>query len=282
MNKKEQSKFNKKSTNDDSLCGRANKGLSHDSEGSKEPTDATSVVEKRKRVTLLHVIFILELAFMVSILSKSSRDDVLSSPAETAALSAVPLLQSFWMTGVSYFGYKRQFFVTEQMQRSMPMVWLPLVMLVTQSAIFMGCWDSTKAILDNTPRAAFVGLQCIRVLALGSLVKWKLGIFPAAFAWCTAFPDMVFGLSAIVLLIEGDWINDDWFLAVWNLVGFTIIAPVGVLVVQLGMEPTQWYNSTVPNYIVFAYPMVLGPAVVVPILLSWNAVVAVWAFSRLV
>jgi hypothetical protein len=59
-------------------------------------------------------------------------------------------------------------------------------------------------------------------------------------------------------------------------VGFLIILPFGVFVVQLGMEPTHFYNSKVSYKTVFEYPMVLGPIIVVPILLSWNATVALW------
>jgi hypothetical protein len=44
-------------------------------------------------------------------------------------------------------------------------------------------------------------------------------------------------------------------------------------------EPTQWYKSQVSNDLVFEYLMVLGPAVVVPALISWNALAAAAATS---
>jgi hypothetical protein len=43
----------------------------------------------------------------------------------------------------------------------------------------------------------------------------------------------------------------------------------------------QLYQSSVPNGKVVSCPMVLGHAIVVPTLVSWNAVVAQSALSRL-
>ena len=91
---------------------------------------------------------------------------------------------------------------------------------------------------------------------------------------------MLFGLSAIAVLWRPDWLDNALFLACWNLIGFSLIVPIGASVLQFGMAPTQLYTSVVPNASVFEYPMILGPAVVVPILLSWNMTVALWACPR--
>ena len=94
-------------------------------------------------------------------------------------------------------------------------------------------------------------------------------------------PDMLYGISAWWIL----WVQlfscrhdnpetcltqHPSFLLYWHLIGFVIIVPTGVGIVQLGMAPTALYSSQAPYRLLFEYPMVLGPAVVVPILIAWN------------
>jgi len=255
-----------------------------DSSRNKHASSSAALSEKReaslnrkKQFTLLHVIFAIQIAFCISVIVRSR--NVLSA-TDAGILLLVPILQTIWVAAATYLARSRQFFLHPIILRSFPIFWLPFFVAGVQQAIFGGLQEQTTAILNYLPRSTFVGLQTVRVLAVGSLIKWYHGIFPFAFAWFTAFPDMLFGISAIVLLIQGDWIQDDTFLATWNMIGLAIIVPFGAMVLQLGMAPTQLYRSNVPNGSVFEYPMVLGPAAVVPILVSWNIMVAVWAVSR--
>jgi hypothetical protein len=190
------------------------------------------------------------------------------------------------MIGISYLGGSHQFFQRERILRSFPIFWLPAFAAVAPLLIFGSRPAGLKALLDHMSPWSLVGLQAIRSLAVGSLIKVYLGVFPWAFAWLTAFPDMLFGLSAAYLSVAqpAEWFATDKsfyeFLGVWNLLGFSIIAPIGAIVLQLGMSPTRFYHSTVPNAAVFEYPMVLGPVLVVPTLLSWNVIVAMWALQK--
>jgi len=246
-------------------------------EGTQAQEIQRDALQKKKKYTLLHIMFVVQMLFCISILMRS-RDVI--TPTDAGLLAMAPALQSVWAVCMVYHGVQQKF-LQPAILNKFPIFWLPLTTVVIQLVFFRGlCWDATKAILEHLPRSTFVGLQSMRVLAVGSLIKWKMGIFPTAFAWLTAFPDMLFGLSAIALLYQADWMENDIFLAMWNLVGFVLIVPIGGIVLQLGMTPTQLYTSKFSNAYVFEYPMMLGPSLVVPILVSWNAIVATWALAR--
>jgi hypothetical protein len=238
-----------------------------------------------KKYSLLHFIFAIQTLFTCSAIYGSFRDQVISF-RDACVFALDPLLLIFLMIGCSYLGSSRQFFQRESILQSFPIFWLPAFAAAAPLLIFGSRPAALKAFLDHLSPWSLVGLQAIRFLAVGSLIKWYLGVFPWAFACLTAFPDMLFGLSAAYLSMAqpAEWFETDkglyTFLAVWNLLGFSIIAPVGAIVLQLGMLPTKFYHSTVPNAAVFEYPMVLGPAIVVPTLLSWNIIVAMWALQK--
>lgn len=196
---------------------------------------------------------------------------------EALLLCIVPLLQALWALGIYILGQRHQYFCSEDFLRRFPILWLPLFPVLLQTGAFFSQWHVVSSLLEDS-LSVVLWLQALRILAIGSLVKWKLGIFPTSFAWGTAFPDFLFGLSAV-------WCHD-WllahptFLLVWSAVGFLLIVPVGVGIVQCGMAPTQCYTSRVSLGLVFEYPMVLAPGVVVPLLLSWNLLLVRYAWEK--
>lgn len=250
----------------------------------QSPTRKQKEAEIKKR-SLLPVIVAIEIAFTVFwILNGVARPESTVTIHETFALLTVPLLQAVWAIGVTRIGHQSQLFAQDRILDSSPMIWLPLFPIVLQTTIFRWQWSTVSQLLLLSSSWQFVvALQGIRALAVGSLIKWSKGLFPAAFAWGTAFPDMIFGLSTWVLLFfVGDLDKKHLqLLAFWNTVGLVIILPIGILVVQLGMKPTQLYLSKVPMRLVFEYPMVLGPAVAVPILLAWNVVLIKFALEQI-
>lgn len=200
-----------------------------------------------------------------------------------ASLLFVPLLQGLWSVLVIRIGRRYDWFTQEHVLQSFPMIWLPLFSILLQTMVFCWKWKTVSLILESSLKQV-VALQGIRTLAVGSLVKWRMGLFPTAFAWGTAFPDMLFGLSAMVLVRKWDQIMSSekaWhLLAFWNAIGLLLIVPIGILIVQFGMRPTRLYRSDTSFKLVFEYPMVLGPAIVVPILLSWNVVMLKYAVEN--
>jgi len=234
--------------------------------------------EKKLKRSFLPWLVAMELSFTTHWILNGLNQGTISSMHQAAILLTVPLLQGLWTAITVVLGH-RNWFTQDCVLESFPMIWLPLFPIVIQTTIFYLQWETVSQLIESSYPSILV-LQGLRVLAVGSLVKWHLGLFPTAFGWGTAFPDMLFGLSAWVLWMFSDAIS--WqLLAVWNTFGLLLILPVGILIVQLGMKPTRVYVSTAPYKLVFEYPMVLGPAVVVPILLSWNILLMRLSFEKL-
>jgi hypothetical protein len=184
---------------------------------------------------------------------------------------AILLLYSLWFMHV---GSTKQLFVSLCVLSSFPMVFLPLVPVTIIMSVFALRWSAVMAMMEHVNVSYMIAVQATRSLAVGTLLKWHRGVFPTGFAWGTGFPDMLFGLSAVALLVGCHETIMPGFLMWWNILGFVIIVPFGVTIVQLGMTPTQLYKSHIPLSVVFEYPMVLGPGIVVPILLCWNVLMA--------
>ena len=232
----------------------------------------------RKKRSLLPALLVLELLFTTLWIASGWDKGVLNT-SQAATLAIVPLLQAVWCFWVIRMG-RRQFFAQQNVLDSMPMIWLPMFPVILQTIIFSLQWSAVEELLESTYMSV-VALQGLRVLAVGSIFKWQMGLFPTAFAWGTAFPDMIFGATALLWLLLDGGSMDFQALLYWNATGLAIILPVGVLIVQAGMKPTQLYASTAPYRLVFEYPMVLGPAAVVPTLLAWNGIVIRFAYEQL-
>ena len=231
-----------------------------------------------KKTSLLPVMVCMVILFSVGVIAYAYSVQIITKD-QIQSLAVAPILQTIWAVLVVHLG-KRGAFSTETFLHSMPIFWFPMITVFLQMSIFGSRIETVFEILDSLPIQAFVALQAIRSLAVGSLLKWRKGIFPTVFAWGTAFPDMLFGLSAMALLIQNQWIHNLTILFWWNLVGFGIIIPSGATMLQLGMKPTQLYESTASNNLIFEYPMVLAPGLVVPMLVSWNAIMVWWSWSR--
>jgi len=108
-----------------------------------------------------------------------------------------------------------------------------------------------------------------------SIIKARQGLFPPVLARMLAWPDLVFGVSAWVVLalhLCGAALSPGAF-AAWNLCGILAIMPVGQLsfsVEALGLVGVQ----DPPSEVMLRLPMVWGPTTVVPLMLVLNAIAA--------
>lgn len=172
-----------------------------------------------------------------------------------------------------YVGYQssRGVFGTADFISLMPGYWLPLVPVVVVSFMLLlapALRRALRTLVDETPHYWLSGIHMLRILAIGSLIKASMGEFPEKFAWFVGGPDLLFGLSAVVvtIMLRQRWL-DERFMLPWNLLGsLVILLPVFGLM-HLFMQETLFRE-------LFAYPMVLAPALVVPTMVMVNLMVA--------
>ncbi|MBL3588325.1 MAG: hypothetical protein JMN24_00855 [gamma proteobacterium endosymbiont of Lamellibrachia anaximandri] len=171
-----------------------------------------------------------------------------------------------------YVGYQSSegFFATEGFLNLLPGYWLPyvpVVIAITLTLLIAPLRHGLRKLVDETPRHWLTGIHCLRILALGTLIKASMGVFPEKFAWFVGGADLLFGLSAIVvtLLVHRGRLSDG-FLLVWHLIGaLVIVAPVA------GLMHVFMQEALFPK--LFVFPMVLAPALVVPTFVMLNLLV---------
>ncbi len=155
----------------------------------------------------------------------------------------------------------------------MPEYWLPFVpvaMVVALVSLVRPLRKGLAMLAEETPAQWLTGIHQLRVLALGSILKAAQGTFPRGFAWYVGIPDLLFGISAILLtlaILRG-WRPGRRWLACWHLTGaMVILVPATALMQVFRREPL--FDA------LWAFPMVLAPTLVVPSLVMLNLLV-VW------
>jgi len=125
-------------------------------------------------------------------------------------------------------------------------------------------------------------LQAVRISAAGTLIKTLQGDFPLYFELGVGIPDLLFGFSALAIAWAVSSGRIGWRgLAVWNLVGFAVVALPAVLLAQMGLPgPMQVFHGPPASEVLLVYPMALAPTVVVPFFLMLNLWAAIWLFIR--
>ncbi len=168
---------------------------------------------------------------------------------------------------------------------SYPAVWMPFVPVVLTFsiiALFPKAVDAIRSLIDATPMQWLTGIHALRILAIGGIIKGMRGEFPLSFALWIGIPDFLFGLSALLV----SWLSvkkriGTGGLIVWNLLGVLAILPAAPLIGQMGLPGLlHRIDETPSSEALFTFPMVLAPALVVPLFVMINMVVAIRLIER--
>lgn len=169
--------------------------------------------------------------------------------------------------------------------RSYPFLWMPfipVILTVAPVAAFPNARRAVRALVDETPTHWLTGIHALRILAIGSIVKALRGDFPASFATYVGGPDLLFGLSALPVtwLVVTKRIGAR-ALTVWHILGAAVIIPGAILVGQMGLPGAfHIFEDVPPIATLFEFPIVLAPALVVPLFVTMNLLVAVRLIER--
>jgi hypothetical protein len=222
---------------------------------------------------LIAVIF----GFIWFITRRLQRLGIMSSPQRDWIAALLTILLS-WAILISYQSSAGSYAV-KRLLDTLPGYWLPYVPVVITILLMLlnaPLRQALRILVDGTPEHWLTGIQIIRVLALGTLIKAAQGQFPPLFAWFVGLPDLLFGLSAIGVT----WLAQrgrlrEGFLLYWHLLGALVI-----LVPMLGFMHLFMREALFAK--LFAFPMIFAPALVVPTLVMLNMLVAwrLWESAR--
>ncbi|MEW8537602.1 MAG: hypothetical protein AB2565_15015 [Candidatus Thiodiazotropha endolucinida] len=175
-----------------------------------------------------------------------------------------------------FIGYQSSVgrFGSEPFYNLKPGYWMPYVPVVVALSMMLSLAplrDGLRVLVDETPVHWLSGIHILRILALGTLLKASNDLFPQMFAWFVGGPDLLFGVSAIIVtLLARSGRLSDRFILYWHLAGaLAIVLPVAGLMHLFMVEPLFAE--------LFMFPMVMAPALIVPTLVLLNLLVA-WRF----
>lgn len=118
----------------------------------------------------------------------------------------------------------------------------------------------------GTPDAQLAGIHVLRLLAVGTVIKFLQRELPLHFALLGSLPDVLFGASAVVvtaLAISGG--ASPGFLVAWHAIGFAAFTGAGVSMFFSVPSPLRIYRGQPDASLVFLFPMVLAPNFTVPL-----------------
>jgi hypothetical protein len=121
-------------------------------------------------------------------------------------------------------------------------------------------------IIASLPLSWLIGVQAIRITALGTIIKYLHGDLPGHFILPVGVPDLAVGLTAMPMA---------WWasrrpgsarssLIVWNLAGASIFLPAGILMHVSMPGPVQLFTSGPTTQTLFEFPLALVPTFLVP------------------
>lgn len=186
-----------------------------------------------------------------------------------AALAAWGFVTARWSLDSTY--------TSKQFYALMPGLWWPMIpAFITLALLALPVFRNTLYAVVSRNSRPMVLIHALRIAAIGGVVKGLNGLLPPSFALPVGIPDLLFGLSALMLglLWKGDGLSSRTLIA-WNLLGFAVIMPAPILM-QLGLPGPFHAFTVIPDArALFDYPMVLAPTLVVPVFITMNAIHAV-------
>ncbi|MEL0587501.1 MAG: hypothetical protein AAES65_21900 [Candidatus Thiodiazotropha sp. (ex. Lucinoma kazani)] len=217
------------------------------------------------RFTTLPVLILLIFGLLWYLIRRLYRMGSLSS-VERNWLNVLLLILLVWGSFVGYQSSKGMF-TTQQFLSLLPGYWMPYVVTIfvfLATMLVPSLRNGLKIFATETPRYWLTGIHIVRILAVGTLIKASMGLFPEKFAWFVGGPDLLFGLSAVVVTFQV-WRGrlSERQIMLWHLSGALVILGPIIGFMHLFMQE-KLYPA------LFQFPMVLAPALVVPLLVMLN------------
>ncbi len=184
--------------------------------------------------------------------------------------SVYALLLSFfaWTVIATVLGIKG---IHPALMERIPLLWqacVPVV-LATMGLIFSRTLrNGLRGIVANTPWHWLVFAHALRIGAIGGVMKGIKGEITSGYVFWIGIPDFLFGLSALFVgwLLLRNAVSHS-FLAIWNLVGASLI------LLPTFIPMNYWMNE--PGFVfIFEFPMVLAPSIVLPMFIFLNLLMA--------
>lgn len=125
---------------------------------------------------------------------------------------------------------------------------------------------------SGTSDFELVSIHTLRLLAIGTIVKYRHGELPLHFVVLGSIPDFTFAVSAVVVAVmtlNGPVASG--FLTAWHCIGMFLFMGAGVSMFLSVPSRLRIYHSEPDSSIVFQFPMLLAPNYTVPLFMLAHA-----------
>lgn len=115
---------------------------------------------------------------------------------------------------------------------------------------------------SQVPAQQLVWFHILRLLAIGTILKYLQGQLPFHFLLFGSVPDFLFAVSAVIVSLQAPGQS---FLIIWHLVGLTLFFGPGISMFFSVPSLLRLYRSKPDTSMVFQFPMLLAPNFTVPL-----------------
>ena len=128
-------------------------------------------------------------------------------------------------------------------------------------------WETFIIAAQDIPDVQLIAIHVLRLLAIGTIIKYLHGELPLHFLVLGSFPDFFFAISAVVvttLTINGHLLGHN-FLVAWHLLGSVVFLGAGFSMFFSVPSLLRFSYHKPDASIVFRFPMLLAPNFTVPL-----------------
>lgn len=192
--------------------------------------------------------------------------------AYTTTVIAWILVMLGWMVFVIYFGRRGFFLKHTQWLSNLVGVVIVIAFATILFAVTPVAREELISAASQTTDRELASIHILRILAVGTVIKYLQRELPLHFVIWGALPDFLFAVSAIVVtfLATNGFLTQE-FLIAWHSIGFSLFLGAGISMFFSMPSPLRIYYGEPDASIVFNFPMVLAPNFTVPLFMLAHA-----------
>jgi hypothetical protein len=184
----------------------------------------------------------------------------------TTAVIAWIVAMLAWLALATYLGRRGFFFEHSRWLSNL----VGSVMVITFAVVVFGAIPAVREGLASAATATtnreLASIHILRLLAIGTIIKYLQRELPLHFLILGSLPDFLFAVSAVVVTIfVGNGFIGQEFLVIWHSIGFLVFFGAGISMFFSMPSPFRIYYGSPDTSIVFRFPMLLAPNFTVPL-----------------
>lgn len=134
-------------------------------------------------------------------------------------------------------------------------------------------WQGLVIAAKNVPDTQLVGIHILRLLAIGTIIKYLQGELPLHFLILGSLTDFFFAISAVIVtLMVANGTLEHGYLIAWHVVGSAVFLGAGIPMFFSVPSPLRISYAKPDTTIVFQFPMLLAPNFTVPLFVVAHAI----------